>query len=745
MTRLEQVVRADSEFGFLDSSAPSEHVFHPLLISNERQETMLWAIRHELRRSRSFVFSVAFVNTAALALLKQALLDFSGTGVLITSTYLNFNTPDVFRELATLEGVEVLVHEGGNRGFHPKGYVFEQDTTTTAIIGSSNLTDGALLRNREWNLRFSALPDGDMVTQLRAALARQQEASIALTSEWIDAYEAHYLAAGSATGVGPSFLLTSPDAGGGEPASPVVHPNRMQSEALAAISQVREAGERRAVVVSATGTGKTILSALDVRQAGAKRVLFVAHREQILDASITAYQRVLGAPPEEFGKFSGDSRELDRRYVFATIQSIARPDNLATIDPGAFDYVLIDEVHRAGADSYRRLIEHLRPDFLLGLTATPERTDGFDIYRLFDYNVPYEIRLNEALESDMLAPFHYYGVTDFEDGQGAVIDETSSLAKLTAPERVDHVVRAMERYGHVRGARGLIFCARRDEASELSVLLNQRSVHGRPLRTMSLSGVDSIERREEMVRRLEAGELDYLLSVDIFNEGVDIPSLNQVVMLRQTQSAIIFTQQLGRGLRKFPGKDHLRVIDFIGNYANNFLIPVALLGDSSLNKDLIRQRLIQIDEAGAIAGLSSVNFDRISRTRVLKSLSQTRLDSRKNLKAAFLELERRLGKPPALLDFARFDTVDPVVMATKDGNYWSFLHVIKQSRLLGRVPGKCWTSSPPNCSTDGVRTSCCCWRNCWRDGVRPSWNTGRSWNCAAVAPTETRSPASSGC
>jgi superfamily II DNA or RNA helicase/HKD family nuclease len=663
----------DNAFGFLDSHVKADQVFHPTLVSNSNGQTMLKAILDELKRSSNFVFSVAFITPSAIALLKQALLDYRGTGTIITSTYLGFNSPAAFRELLNLDGIDVFVYPDSAAGFHAKGYIFEQESSTTAIVGSSNLTASALLRNQEWNLRFSALPDGDIVQQLTHAVQVHRDASTALTRAWIDEYALTWT-------LQPHNPLRS--AAGVEPlgdALPegVILPNSMQVEALAEIQALRDAGESRAVVISATGTGKTILSALDVRAYAPKRMLFVVHREQILDRAIDEFKRVLNAPDSDFGKFVGSKKELDRRYVFASIQSLSRPENLQSIEPDAFDYVLIDEVHRAGAASYRTLIDHLEPAFLLGMTATPERTDEFNVFELFDFNVPYEIRLQKALEADMLAPFHYYGVTDYIKSNGEVIDQVSDLSRLVASERVDHLVSTIKKYGHVGvPVRGLIFCSKNAEAAELCEILNQRDVHGQRLRTLALSGKHSIEERELAVQMLERGELDYIATVDIFNEGIDIPSVNQVVMLRQTLSSIVFTQQLGRGLRKAAGKDHLVVIDFIGNYDNNYLIPIALFGDSTLNKDSIRKKIIDAQEAGAIAGLSSVNFDAISREKIFASLATTTLDSMSNLKKAFVDLKNRLGRSPLLMDFARFDTVDPTVIAAKQKNYWRFLNKV---------------------------------------------------------------------
>lgn len=687
---------SDLTFGFLDRSQTSPRVHNPRLIANEGGDTMLRTIRHELRRADSFVFSVAFVTPGAIAALKQALLDFPGRGTIITSTYLGFNSPAAFDELLNLPGVEVLLLEGAAEGFHAKGYVFRQEHSATAIVGSSNLTEAALLRNHEWNLRFSALADGDIVHQLESAVERQRARAVPLTKEWVEAYRQTWR---------PPAAPPSPRPvvdGVVEPAAPVVA-NSMQVEALTAIDLIRARGERRALVVSATGTGKTILAALDVRTVQPERMLFVVHREQILDKAIGEFRRVMGIPGGEIGKLAGGRREMDRRYVFATVQSLTR--SLDDIAPDAFDYVLVDEVHRAGAESYRRIMDHLSPEFLLGMTATPERTDGFNIFGLFDYNVAYEIRLQKALEADMLAPFHYYGVTDYITSDGEVIDDATSLTRLVARERVDHVLRAVERYGQAGiPVRGLIFCSRNEEARQLSEILNRRTLRGRLLRTEALSGSDPVAVREAAVARLERGELDYLLTVDIFNEGIDIPAINQVVMLRQTSSSIVFTQQLGRGLRKAAGKDYLVVIDFIGNYANNYLVPVALFGDTSLSKDSVRQSLIEAEEAGSIAGLSSVNFDAIAREQVFKSIAQVKLDSMVALKAAFTELRNRVGGVPRLVDFARFDTADPVVLATREKNYWRLVAKftrtpgpgVRQERLLNLLSGELLNGKRPH-------------------------------------------------
>lgn len=658
-------VGAGTAHGFLNQALPAEQLYQPRLIINENENTMVQAITEELGRSDRFDFSVAFISSSALGLLKQALVDFEGQATIITSTYLDFNEPNMFRELLTMDNVEVLIHPGAQGGFHAKGYVFTQGKSLSAIVGSSNFTLNALTKNKEWNLRFSALPEGGITYQLRDAIAQQRAESFLLTEEWIDEYERT-----RQPRVTPATVIAL-DEGDVPPGR--IEPNSMQREALEEIRKVREAGEKRALVISATGTGKTILAALAAREIDPARMLFIVHREQILNKAMSEFQLVLDGKDDDFGRLVGAERQVDRKYVFAMEQTLSRPDTLASIPSDAFDLIIIDEVHRAGAVGYNRIIEHFAPNFLLGLTATPERTDDFNIFELFDYNVPYEIRLQAALEADMLVPFDYYGVTEYITAGGEKKDTLAELSKLVAPERVRHILDKLRTYGFPRDVKGLMFCSSKEEAHELSRLLNEQEFNGRLLRTVALTGESSAEERETAMRELELGNLDYILTRDIFNEGIDIPAVNQVVMLRNTQSSIIFTQQLGRGLRKAPGKDHLRVIDFIGNYQNNFLIPIALFGDSSLNADTVKEKMIKAQTAGVIAGVSSVNFDKVAQKAVLDSLAKAKLDSMHNLKKAVRDLQYRLGTTPMLIDFARFHRVDPVVIAANKKSYWNFL------------------------------------------------------------------------
>lgn len=658
--------------GFIDKEHYHVSPFKPELLVNEREkrQDVLTALIDELKVCKRFRFAVAFITESGLATLKSTLYDLNQKGVrgeIITSTYQFFNQPKVFRELLKISNVDVRIAKV--EAFHSKGYIFQHEEHYSLIIGSSNLTSGALKTNYEWNIKLTSHENGEIVQHFFNQFEEMWDASIPLTLDWISSYEdVHRPIFKERVAEFPSvheFNQIIKDLH--------VEPNSMQGAALEGIAAVRSRGNKRALVVSATGTGKTYLAAFDVRRFEPKRMLFVVHREQILQKAKHDFHQVIGGNIEDFGILSGSSRAIDAKYVFATVQTISKEETLNQFDREAFDYVLIDESHRAGANTYQRIIEHFTPRFLLGMTATPERSDGYDLFKLFDYNIAYEIRLQEALEEDMLCPFHYFGVTDLEiDGRETEID---SFQRLVSTERVNRIVEKIDYYGFSgEQLRGLMFCSSKQEAKRLSKELNARG-----FKTCALTGEDSQEKRKQEVNNLEEGRLDYILTVDIFNEGIDIPSINQVVMLRQTESSIIFVQQLGRGLRKHDSKRYVTVIDFIANYKNNYLIPIALSGDRSQNKDSIRRKVI---DRSYISGTSTINFEAIAKERIYESINQARLTDLRILKEAYQNLKNRLGRPPMLVDFIENHSMDPVVIASKRGHYGAFLTLVEQDKPI---------------------------------------------------------------
>lgn len=641
--------------------------YDPKLIINqpEKKEFLLNTLQDEISQCESFIFSIAFITQDGLNALKTQLADLNQRGIsgrLITSTYLQFNHPDVFDSLMKIPNLEVRLSE--KRGFHAKGYLFKQEGYRSFIIGSSNLTMSALKLNYEWNIRLTSYSHGEIIHQMEEHLRQQWKEALPLTTEWIHNYRENYQ---------PAFKELSQDLIQDPPLKEnYIVPNKMQQAALASLKDLRESGEKRGLVISATGTGKTYLAAFDVLNAQPKKMLFIVHREQILKDAMRSFQKVIGGSAEDYGILSGNHKDITAKYLFATIQTISRPNYQVLFERDEFDYILIDEVHKSGAASYTRTIDYFEPKFLLGVTATPERTDNINIYELFDYNIAYEIRLQEALEEDMLSPFHYFGVTDYEI-DGEIISETTDLKYLTLHDRTKFLLEKLDYYG-VSGhsVRGLIFCSRKEEAAELSKQFNAYGVAA-----TYLTGDHSIPDREKQIQRLEAGEIEYIFTVDIFNEGIDIPMINQVVMLRNTQSSIIFIQQMGRGLRKHKSKDFTTIIDFIGNYKNNYMIPMALSGDVSRNKDNLRR---DTAETSYISGLSSINFEQIAKDRIFDSIDQAKLDSMKELRDSYKQLKDRLNRVPGLVDFQQSNILDPLIIANKFHNYYQFLVKMKDNQ-----------------------------------------------------------------
>ncbi|SHM76265.1 DUF3427 domain-containing protein [Gracilibacillus kekensis] len=654
--------------GLIDKYSNYNGKFKPeLLLNNEqKKQNVLTSLIDELKNCQSFLFSVAFITESGLATLKSHLLDLHNKGVkgsILTSTYQYFNQPKIFRELLKLKNVDVRISDV--EGFHSKGYIFQHEDYATLIVGSSNLSAHALQVNYEWNIKLTSHDNGELLDYFQMQFNELWNTSTPLTNEWINQYQETW------EQLQPQKVAEMPSSYNSNKVENAltIEPNSMQVQALKGIEAIRNQNQDRALIISATGTGKTYLAAFDVRTVRPERMLFIVHREQILQKAKQDFMQLLGGNENDFGILSGSSKQIDRKYVFATVQTISKEDTLQQLDKDLFDYILIDESHRAGATSYQRIIDHFKPEFLLGMTATPERTDGYDLFKLFDYNIAYEIRLQEALEEDMLVPFHYYGVTDLEiDGE---VKDVTTFNQLISDERVTRIIEKIDYYSHSSDkVRGLMFCSTKKEAKALSEHFNHRGI-----KTVALTGDDLQEVRQYQVNRLENGELDYIITVDIFNEGIDIPAINQVVMLRQTDSSIIFIQQLGRGLRKHATKEYLTVIDFIGNYQNNFLIPIALSGDNSQNKDSIRRKMI---DTSYIKGTSTINFEAVAKERIYQSIQTANLMHMKVLKDAYQTLKMRIGRIPLLRDFYDHNSIDPTVIVDKKDNMLDFLQAMKE-------------------------------------------------------------------
>ena len=660
---------------YIDKTYSSNLAYKPQFISNNYKEgrKVLSSIEDELLSCKEFFISVAFITMGGVTPLLQTLKELERRhipGKILTTDYQNFSEPRALRKLAELSNITLKMYrtDEAQEGFHTKGYIFKNEELYRIIVGSSNLTLSALTKNREWNTRVVSTDQGEYVEDLMEEFTDLWDSKYAVAfDDFIDEYSLNYRVIQKQRKIAKQAQIPSLE-------QYKLQPNSMQLGFIANLDKIQKSGESKALLISATGTGKTYASAFALREEAVKKVLFLVHREQIAKQAIASYKKVFGNT-RTFGLLSGNSKDFDTDYLFSTMQMMAKPEILSKFQRDEFETIIIDEAHRTGATSYQNIMRYFTPKFWLGMTASPERTDSFDVYEAFDHNIAYEIRLQQALEENLLCPFHYFGITDLQI-DGETVDEETGLKdfnKLTCDERVDYVIEQMEYYGYCgRCPKGLIFCSSKKEASTLSEKFNERGY-----RTLALTGDDSQEKREQAVERLvlDYGEdkLDYIFTVDIFNEGVDIPEINQVIMLRPTESPIVFVQQLGRGLRKADDKEYVVILDFIGNYKNNFMIPIALSGDRSYNKDNIRRYVLEGERI--IPGSSTIHFDEISRKRIFAAIDSANFSDIKLIKENYKNLKNKLGHIPALKDFDTYGEMDVLRIFDNSslGSYYKFL------------------------------------------------------------------------
>ena len=671
----DNLLREGFTTAYLDKAYSSNLAYKPQFISNNYKEgrKVLSSIEDELLTCQEFFISVAFITMGGITPLLQTLKELERRGVpgkILTTDYQNFSEPRALRKLAKLSNITLKMYrtEKAQEGFHTKGYIFKNEELYRIIVGSSNLTLSALTKNREWNTKVVSTGQGEYTEDLMAEFTELWNSEYAVGfDDFIEEYALNYQIIRKQRKIAKEARVISLE-------QYKLEPNSMQLGFIANLKKIRAAGESKALLISATGTGKTYASAFAMREENAKKVLFLVHREQIAKQAIASYKKVFG-DTRSFGLLSGNSKDYDVDYLFSTMQMMAKAEILTKFQRDEFDTIIIDEAHRAGAASYQNIMQYFTPKFWLGMTASPERTDSFDVYAAFNHNIAYEIRLQQALEENLLCPFHYFGITDLQI-DGEAIDENTGLKdfnKLTSEERVNYVIEQMEYYGYCgKSLKGLVFCSSKKEAGVLSAKFNERGYH-----TLALTGDDSQEKRENAVERLvlDDGEdkLDYIFTVDIFNEGVDIPEVNQVIMLRPTESPIVFIQQLGRGLRKADEKEYVVILDFIGNYKNNFMIPIALSGDRSYNKDNIRRYVLEGERI--IPGSSTIHFDEISRKRIFAAIDNANFSDIKLIKENYKNLKNKLGRIPDLKDFDDYGEMDVLRIFDNNslGSYYKFL------------------------------------------------------------------------
>lgn len=568
------------------------------LTTGTAQDPLLPKLLEAIYQATDIEIAVSFIQPSGLELLFEPLLEALNKGAsirILTSDYLNITHPRALRELLMLveRGAQVRVFEcTGQTSFHLKSYIFTQNKNAktikgSAFIGSNNISRPALTHAYEWSWRHDWQPPEDSFAaqefvKIRHAFAQlfAEPSCVSLTADWIDAYS---------TRRHINLPLLAPVSGFIDEDIEQPNPNSVQVEALQALLETRSEGFSRGLVVLATGMGKTWLAAFDALQMQAKRVLFVAHREEILLQAQAVFNRV--HPNAHTGLFQGALKEHEADFVFASVQSLSTPEALQRFTSEHFDYMVVDEFHHASAPSYRRILQHFNPQFLLGLTATPERTDQADILTLCDNNLVFERNLVHGINEQLLAPIHYYGIYDeYVDYQ-----EIPWRSGRFEPAQIEFAFATQKRAKHIyqhwlkhKQTRTMGFCISQKHADYMSQYFQQQGVRAGAVYAGSQLT------RHGALRQLTNGQLEVIFSVDMFNEGTDLPALDTVLMLRPTESKIIFLQQLGRGLRlsQETNKTHVVVLDFLGNHHSFLNSPAALLGEKDRNTVLntVRQQ-----------------------------------------------------------------------------------------------------------------------------------------------------------
>lgn len=680
-------LRLGFETAYIDGSVASNSFYSPQFVSNNYKDgkKVLSSIEDELLRCDKFQISVAFITLGGITPLLQTLKELEKKnipGEILTTNYLNFSEPKALEKLNGLSNITLKMYDvqEAGEGFHTKGYIFKTDEVYRIIIGSSNITSAALTRNQEWNTKLVSTEQGEMAKEIVAEFNRLWNSQYALDfNEFYENYKEQYKIIKHQRDIARKDQVVSLE-------KYRLKPNSMQVGFITNLKKILEAGEDKALLISATGTGKTYASAFAMRELGFKRVLFLVHRGQLARQTKKSYEKVF-AKSVSMGLVGAGYHEYDADYVFATVQTLNRDEHLLQFDKDTFDCIVLDEAHHVTADTYQKIMKHFSPKLWLGMTATPDKRDdnvaGRNVYELFNYQIAYEIRLQQAMEENLLCPFHYFGITDLS----IVGDDKDNrdFSMLTSDERVKHIIQQANYYGYSgEKVKGLIFCSSIKETQELSYKFNNivNPDTGEYFRTIALNGDANEQERQDAFERLAMNEseanvhkqpLDYIFSVEILNEGVDIVEVNQVIMLRPTQSPIVFIQQLGRGLRKADGKEYVVILDFIGNYNNNFMIPIALSGDRTYNKDNIRRYIM---EGGRIIpGASTVHFDEISKKRIFASVDNANFSDIKLIKENYTNLKNKLGRIPALKDFDDYGEMDVIRIFDNNslGSYYKFL------------------------------------------------------------------------
>ena len=650
-------------------------------------------LKSNIDKCKAFYFSVSFIKKPGLRLIApniEAALARGATGQVITSTYQNFTDIDslqFFYDLQTrypgsfscrLDKDCFRDLSGNLLGFHSKGYLFDFDDHNELLVGSSNITVYALLKNVEWDISVIDWENNKTFDAAKAEFDSLWNRTLPLTKDLISEYK---------TRLYYSIERWDMDY---DIANSEVKPNYMQRRALKELNRIRAMGASRALITASAGSGKTFLAAFDALNFAPRRLLYIVHEGSILMKSFETFQRVFGSS-RSYGVFNGEYKEQDADFVFST--NVTMANSLELFEKHTWDYIIIDECHHATAETYRKIINYFEPEFLLGITATPERMDGEDVFSLFDQNVPYELRLRDAIINGLVVPFKYYGIRDDLIEYG--IKETKGhkfVEQFSDEKHCDFIYRMIEKH-RLPGQKlkALAFCRDRAHAIRMAQAMEEY------YHTRYLLGTNSVGERIRAYNDLQNDneDLEILFTVDILNEGVDIPGVNMVLFLRPTDSQTIFIQQLGRGLRKYEGKQFVTVLDFIGNdYKRSVQIAFAL---GSLSENfVVEKRLIAclIEDGFKSVGLEKygveIHLDDLSKKEIMSYIDEVNFNTKTYLQQDYYNFKKYISaaRYPQHVDYLNNDYAPDLIKymqskinGKKNASYLGFLKAIGEEDL----------------------------------------------------------------
>ena len=649
---------------------------------SDRRMQLYYQLIQSLKKADSVDIIVSFLMESGVKMLLEELDNALKRGAkirILTGNYLGITQPSALYLLKKKLGsrVDMRFYNEKERSFHPKSYIFHYERYSDIYIGSSNISRSALTSGIEWNYRFSSVSDPKNYEKFYQVFEDLFEHhSIIIDNEELKRYSQNWHRPAVAKDLERYEYSHQNEENESEDTKVrlLYEPRGAQIEALCALEDTRAEGAKRALVQAATGVGKTYLAAFDSKSY--ERVLFVAHREEILKQAAASFRNVRNS--EDYGFFTGEEKSTDKSVIFASVATLGRSEYLSEkyFAPDYFQYLVIDEFHHAVNEQYQRIVKYFKPQFLLGLTATPERMDGRNIYELCDYNVPYEISLKDAINKGMLVPFHYYGIYDDTDYSGLHLirgrydEKELNETYIGNVHRHDLIYKYYCKYG---SKKALGFCCSRAHAEEMAKEFCERGIPSAAVYS-NANGTYS-EEREKAIEKLKSGEIRVIFSVDMFNEGVDITSVDMVMFLRPTESPIVFLQQLGRGLRRSKGKEYLNVLDFIGNYEKAGRVRFLLTG-----RTLGKNEYYNPADRSAFPDDCLIDFD-MKLIDLFSEMDKKHLKVRDQIRNEYYRVKEFLGRIPSRMDLFTYmddDIYRVAITHSKDNPFKRYLDFRKE-------------------------------------------------------------------